>query len=348
MATQVAPEQEAMAGLKAQPKVPGNGCCMCCGGAPPDIDVRKITALGGKYAQADDGRIIEYYTYGSEDSDAQTLLQINGSCGSARLFSRMTGMVKVMKDLKIRGISISLPGHGFSSNHPSRQIGNWPREDVRPVFEKEQIHSTFMVEGMSFGSSHAMAVMHEFPDRVTRAHLLVPYLPVELRRQEGWKLYGQDDSFRCQYPWVSSCWPRACCLFCCCSMCFDFCGAANMAVSDVKKHDKDVGYTLSTIQAEDIRHAHAASIHGFIYNALVPMTSMNWGFSPKDTDVSKMRVLVSYGQEDKQSPPEHGKFLGEMYMQKAAKCVVNISNGGHGAHHIPFGRGELLRLMLSV
>ena len=52
MATQVAPEQEAMAGLKAQPKVPGNGCCMCCGGAPPDIDVRKITALGGKYAQA--------------------------------------------------------------------------------------------------------------------------------------------------------------------------------------------------------------------------------------------------------------------------------------------------------
>eukprot|EP00435_Cladocopium_sp_Y103_P068261 s691_g31.t1 len=242
----VAPEQEAMAavGLKAQPKVPGNGCCMCCGGAPPDIDVGKITALGGKYAQADDGRIIEYYTYGSEDSDAQTLLQINGSCGSARLFSQMTGMVKVMKDLKIRGISISLPGHGFSSNHPSRQIGNWPREDVRPVFEKEQIHSTFMVEGMSFGSSHAMAVMHEFPDRVTRAHLLVPYLPVEIRRQEGWKLYGQDDSFRCQYPWVSSCWPRACCLFCCCSMCFDLCGAANMAVSDVKKHDEGIGYAL--------------------------------------------------------------------------------------------------------
>lgn len=52
MTSQVAPEQEAMAsGLQAQPKVPGNGCCVCCGGAPPDIDVEKIAAVGGKYAQ---------------------------------------------------------------------------------------------------------------------------------------------------------------------------------------------------------------------------------------------------------------------------------------------------------
>lgn len=68
-----------------------------------------------------------------------------------------------------------------------------------------------------------------------------------------------------------------------------------MAVSDAKKHDQEVGYPLSKIQAEDIRHAHAASIHGFIYNALAPTTAMNWGFSPKDTDVSRMRILVSYG-----------------------------------------------------
>ena len=52
MERQVAPEQEAMGDLKAQPTVPGNGCCMCCGGAPPDIDVKKIAACGGKYAQA--------------------------------------------------------------------------------------------------------------------------------------------------------------------------------------------------------------------------------------------------------------------------------------------------------
>ena len=207
----------------------------------------------------------------------------------------MTGIVNTLKELKIRGISISLPGHGFSSNHPSRKIGDWPHEDVRPVFEKENIRGNFMVEGMSFGSSHAMAVMHEFPGRVTRTHLLVPYLPVEIRRQENWKLYGQDDAFRCEYPWASSCWPRTCCLFCCCSMCFNCCGAAQMAVSETKKFDNDVGYPLSRVQAGDIKHAHAASIHGFIYNALAPTTSMNWGFSPKETDVSSMRILVSYG-----------------------------------------------------
>ena len=74
MATQVAPEQEAMAGLKAQPKVPGNGCCMCCGGAPPDIDVRKITALGGKYAQAGSKR--------NQKDDSQ-LRVLGGDCFSS-------------------------------------------------------------------------------------------------------------------------------------------------------------------------------------------------------------------------------------------------------------------------
>ena len=52
---QVAPEQAVMTVtvLKPQPKIPGNRCCcMCCGGAPPDIDVSKIFAAGGKYAQA--------------------------------------------------------------------------------------------------------------------------------------------------------------------------------------------------------------------------------------------------------------------------------------------------------
>eukprot|EP00438_Fugacium_kawagutii_P033095 Skav229608 [mRNA] locus=scaffold510:250291:254575:+ [translate_table: standard] len=144
----MAPKQEAMAttaSLKAQPKVPGNGCCGC-GGATPAIDVEKIAAAGGKYAQArigraiaDDGRIIEYYTYGSEKSDADVLLQIKG------------------------------------------------------------------------------------------------------------------------------------------------------------KHN-----------------------------------------------------VGKQGQDDKQSPPEHGKFLRDLYMQKAAKCIPNIGKGGHGAHHVAFGRGELLRLMLSV
>ncbi|CAK8988758.1 unnamed protein product [Durusdinium trenchii] len=182
--------------------------------------IRVVVSVRVDAGQAEDGRIIEYYTYGSEDREAQILLQING-----RLFKEMTGIVNTFQELKIRGISISLPGHGFSSNHPSRRIGDWPRQDVRPVFEKENITGQFMVAGMSFGSSHAMAVMHEFPERVTHAHLLVPYLPVEVRRQEGWKLYGQDDALRCEYQWASGCWPRTCCLYCCCSMCFNCCCA---------------------------------------------------------------------------------------------------------------------------
>ena len=39
---------------------------------PAPIDVQQIVAAGGKFVQAGDGRIIEYYVYGSERPDAQS------------------------------------------------------------------------------------------------------------------------------------------------------------------------------------------------------------------------------------------------------------------------------------
>lgn len=160
--------------LRAQPAVPGNGCpCQCCGGAPAPIDVRKIVAAGGKYAQSADGRIIEYYVYGSSQPDAKIFLQINGSTGTGRVFSRLKGMADRLAAENVRGIAISVPGHGLSSNHPARRIGDWPRDDVAVVFAQEGVTGEFMVEGTSYGSSHCLAVMHHFSGKPPGSSVMV-------------------------------------------------------------------------------------------------------------------------------------------------------------------------------
>ena len=71
----VAPEQHVMkvcpeeADLKPQPKVPGNGCPVrCCGAAPNQVKIEDIKKNGNKSAKwilKSDGRVIEYYVYGS-------------------------------------------------------------------------------------------------------------------------------------------------------------------------------------------------------------------------------------------------------------------------------------------
>lgn len=370
---------------RRSPKIPGNGCpCMCCGRGPPPIDAAKILEAGGKFVQLPDGRVVEYYVYGSARQDARIFLQINGSNGSGRIYHLMPPIVKVLRDRNVRGISISVPGHGLSTNHPFRKIGEWPKDDVEPVLKAEGVpeNSPLIVEGTSFGSSHAMAVMHHFGERITHAHLHVPYLPLEVRRDyleqdpvdpdnyKGWKENSQGDGLKCGPTYLQRCFliPGHCCtpcLFCCCSMCFYCCCAASKAVAEDKPKNKEIGFEATYVQADDINHACSASIHGFIYNAFVPTVSSNWGFDPRqinDEHVRKMKVAVSYGKDDVHSPEEHGRFLADFYSKKCnkdgklngdpneynGKCVVNFADGGHGAHHVRFCTGKLLEELLSM
>lgn len=110
--------------LVPQPKIPGNGCCcQCCGGSSSDIsieDIRKNGNANTKWIQKPDGRIIEYYVYGSESPDARIFIIINGSAGSAKFFSEMPSMVSVLKEKNVKGISINIPGHGYTSRDPMR------------------------------------------------------------------------------------------------------------------------------------------------------------------------------------------------------------------------------------
>ena len=65
-----------------------------------------------------------------------------------------------------------------------------------PVFQVEDITGQFMVEGASYGSAFAMAVAHHFADRVSKLHLIVPYVPIPLREELGYAMYMPDDALK--------------------------------------------------------------------------------------------------------------------------------------------------------
>ena len=334
--------------LAPQPKLPGNGCCCkCCGAAPGDIDVKKIVKDGGKFVQLKDGRIVEYFVYGSDDPNAKVLLEVNGSGGTGWMFTALPGITNALKELNVRGIAISVPGHGYSSPQINRHIGNWPRDDVDPVLQAEGVTGTFWVEGTSYGSSHAMAVAHHFGERVEKLYLHVPYLPVEIRKEKGWKLYGEDDALKCQPEWVTSI--CSCRLFCCIN--FFCCCQKNCPGMFYDENEKKVTQGLKElglpdqypVVARDVQRSAVTGPYGTIHNSLLPTTGMNWGFDPRDIKTKK--IIISYGEDDKQSPGEHGKFLADYFTEKEdVVCKVNVGKGmGHSNHVVKMFSGQFVK-----
>lgn len=336
-----------------QPKLPGNGCCCnCCGKPPGPIDVNKIIQDGGKFIQLNDGRIVEYFVYGSEDPNAPVLLEINGSGGTGWMFKELEGITKALKQYNVKAISISVPGHGYSSTQINRTIGNWPKDDVEPVLNAEGITGNFWVEGTSYGTSHAMAVAHYFGERVEKLHLHVPYLPIEIRKEKGWKLYGADDAMKCQPDWVKSiCSCRAFCCISCVCCCHKRCPGMFYDENGKKVSDGLKALNLPdhySVEAKDVDRSAALGPYGTIHNSLIPTTSTNWGFDPREIQTKK--VIISYGEDDQQSPAEHGKFLADFFTDKNdVVCKVNVGKGmGHSNHVLKMVSGEFIKQIFEL
>lgn len=242
---EVAPEQHSMSikpvvcppELQPQPKIPGNGCpCKCCGASPPAIVVEKIKLNGNKHTkwiQLSDGSVVEYYVYGAEAADAEgpVLVQLNGTLGSAKFFSEMVSIQTVLKEMKVRAISINLPGYGFTTANPTRKMGDFAKTYVEPVLMAENLMVTdsgesvpLLVEGSSFGAAHAQNVMWHFQDRVVGMHLHVPAMAQDLAKSLNLKPITQG--CHCNSDLVTSCFllpskqwcvpPCFPCLPCCC------------------------------------------------------------------------------------------------------------------------------------
>eukprot|EP00440_Ansanella_granifera_P019712 gb/GFBE01021414.1/.p1 GENE.gb/GFBE01021414.1/~~gb/GFBE01021414.1/.p1 ORF type:complete len:402 (+),score=127.09 gb/GFBE01021414.1/:1-1206(+) len=347
---QVVPAQHVMKAcpeqseLIPQPKLAGNGCCcVCCGGTPADITVEKIKKHGNastRWIQKRDGRVIEYYVYGSEEPDAKIFIQVAGDMSSAKTFPELPSIVKVLKDKNVKAISVQISGFGFTSCDPNRRIGDWAKSDVDPVLEAEGIGKDvpLMIEGTSLGSLHCYSLMHHYQDRVAAAHFQVPALARDLAKdlnaKEGnpkmldTKLMGCN----CTGKYSSTCFliPGACCspcLHCCCS-----CMLPQVA-SGMKELTKLEGY--ATIKEEygfeawkvmsdhGVKHCFANSCSGQIHNVYLKQIYEKWGFHPFDDikleNVQKMKIMISYGEKDPVSPENHGEYMAKFYTEKCNK-----------------------------
>eukprot|EP00930_Biecheleria_cincta_P005294 TRINITY_DN106211_c0_g1_i1.p1 TRINITY_DN106211_c0_g1~~TRINITY_DN106211_c0_g1_i1.p1 ORF type:complete len:401 (+),score=60.09 TRINITY_DN106211_c0_g1_i1:35-1237(+) len=388
----VAPEQQCMKVLPeqteliSQPKISGTGCpCACCGAGPADITIENIKKHGNantRWIQKEDGRIIEYYVYGSEEPNAKILLQCSGDMSSAKMFSELPSVVKVLKDKNVKAIAVNPPGFGFTSAQPCRRMGDWAKSDMDPVLQAEKIpdNTPLMIEGTSLGSLHCYSLMHYYQDRVTAVHFQVPALARDLAKEM--KLAGKIQGCDCTGKYSTTCFlcPGYCCspcLHCCCTCLLPQVAGGMKELTTLPNYDTikaEHGFeTWEIVRDHSVKHCFANGYQGQIYTVYIKQIYEKWGFHPfndiKLANVQKMQIMVSYGEKDPTSPESHGEYMAKFYSEKCnkdakmfknvepsevvgnaegGKCLVNHGPGGHEAHFVSFFKGDLLRKFLDL
>lgn len=314
-----------------------NGCCLdCCGALPAPINTQNILDDGGKFVKLKDGRILEYFVYGSEKKDARVLIELSGTGGTGKFFTNGEIPAKCI-ELNVKGIGITFPGHAYSTVNVGRRIIDFAA-DVDEVLKAEHVVA-FMVEGSSYGVPHALALAWHYSqqDRVLAMHLHVPYLNNELARVVTPDTLVQSNPGAGTIASLqNSCGPF-CKTRCICN-CLACCGTCMLP---------DNGYPGSSkLTVQDITRSAVHSVYGVAFNNADEHCSNNWGFDAREIKLSgPNQVLVSYAEDDDACPPEHGRWLGEYF-----KATVNTKKEGLG--HLSFApamlRGEFVEQLVQL
>lgn len=146
------------------------------------ISAQEIENAGQKYTFTNDGRLVAYAVYGSEQLGGDVVINMHGSALEAG-FETAT-YANICHALNVKGIAISLPGCGFSDQKPGRQVIEWASEDLAAVLKAEHVEQ-FHISGHSQGAPHAMAAALTYPDRVIGLGLNAPFLPPALNQELG-------------------------------------------------------------------------------------------------------------------------------------------------------------------
>ena len=83
-----------------------------------------------------DGRILEYFVYGSEREDALILINFPGLGTTGKLDVSLWS--EYYRKANVKKISITTPGSGYSSVDPHRKLLNW-HKDVDVVLKQEKV-----------------------------------------------------------------------------------------------------------------------------------------------------------------------------------------------------------------
>ena len=287
-------------------------------------DAETINAEG-RYVTMPDGRVVEYLVYGSKDPAAKVIVQIHPAGASAGFPCRMNATL--FRDLNLKGIAPSMPGYGYSDIQIGRRIKDFPK-DVEAVLEAESIEQ-FMVEGMSLGTAHAMAVAWAFgPGRCVGLGLNGPYLSEAICREFGlqhdadnlpkadarhwyqaWNFYVADLMFVA--PLIS---PPARLL--------------HRLVPEGKQVRAERPWVFEEF-AEDQKRVVARGTQGQGWDQFSYGMNALWEFDPREIEVK--HVAVWYALDDSQCPPSHGEWLARIFAAKPGiKTDIRAENLGFG------------------
>lgn len=274
-----------------------------------------------RHATTVDGRVMEYIVYGSKLEDAKVMVQMHGATCSAGLMAEWNHALFV--ELNLKGIAPSMPNTGYSDVHPKRRIGSFPRDDLAPILVQECVEE-FLVDGHSLGTAHALAVAWFFsPDhkehRCVGMGVNCPYLSTPLCKELGFRC-DADDMYMIRNndptKWHSA-WN-----FAIADLTFFLPFASpplKFGASLYPKVDKERPWVFPPIVRDQMRTvARGAKGQGF--EMMSYEINSLWGFDARD--IKTKNIAIWYAEDDKDCPPEHGRWLAQVFRSKKG---VNVS-----------------------
>jgi len=289
------------------------------------FDAAALAADGGKYATSHEDRKIEYFTYGSTDPSASVVVNMHGSGPEA--LSEKRFYAPICEALGVRGISISLPGYGYTDMKPGRQVRDWPRDDLEPVLVQEGVDQ-FMITGHSQGNPHALAAGFYFKDRCVGLGLNAPLLPAPICRELGIQGALAMDNLvtteTIRKPYMGA------------YFAVYYIGVKVLAARLPSMVFKPLGPRLMEDPrlVEIFRDTFARSTVrgiGSVWESTYDVC-YEWGFDVRD--VETRNVCVWHAKDDTACRPEHGAFLAKMFQEKGARVDFRDPDVGFG--HVTF------------
>jgi len=140
---------------------------------------------GASFANAADGRVIEYFVAGP--TEGRILINIAGNGFTGKLLAKCLPSAFLEKN-NIRLISISLPGFGFSTPLRTLTYKDWIHTDLAVILTTEKVlkSAPLSVMGHSAGAAAALCVASAHAPRVLALGLRSPYIGAPFN--ETWKL----------------------------------------------------------------------------------------------------------------------------------------------------------------
>lgn len=299
------------------------------------FDAEALAADGGKYVVTPAGRTVEYFVYGSTDPQALVVVNMHGSGPEAR--SECELWSPACERLGVRGIAISLPGYGYTDMNPGRIVRNWPREDLEPVLDQEQVQQ-FMITGHSQGNPHAMAAALHFPQRCVGLGLNAPLLPSDVTTQVGLKgALGMGSLLRTEQlrkpfmAWYFAVYHWGVVTF-----------APWLPMKALPATRKDTA--LRDVFRRTLIRAMARGSYGAAWESTEDVC-YEWDIDPRQ--IQTKNICIWHAADDRPCPPEIGRWLAEMFRAKDG-VRVDYRADDEGFGHLTYCRGRFLEPETSM